>query len=54
MFKFLSKKEKGILGAITLIGLGTVIVKGLYDYSSYKTLKWVKKRLKKNTWEYYE
>ena len=54
MLNFLSNKEKGILGAITLFGVGAIIAKGLYDYSTYKTLKWVEKRLKHNTEHYYE
>ena len=54
MLDFLSNKEKGILGAITLFGVGAIIAKELYDYSTYKTLKWVEKRLKHNTEHYYE
>lgn len=54
MLNFLSNKEKGILGAIALLGIGSVIAKGLYDYSNYKTLQWIKKRLKHNTEYYYE
>ena len=54
MLDFLSNKEKGILGSITLFGVGTIIAKGLYDYTTYKTLKWVEKRLKHNTEHYYE
>ena len=48
------KKTKLILGSIASLGIGAIIAKGLYDYSTYKTLKWVEKRLKHNTWEYYE
>ena len=54
MLDFLSNKEKGILGSITLFGVGTIIAKVLYDYTTYKTLKWVEKRLKHNTEYYYE
>ena len=54
MLDFLSNKQKGILGAITLLGAGAIIAKGLYDYSTYKTLKWLEKRLKHNTEYYYE
>lgn len=43
MLDFLSNKQKGILGAITLLGVGAIISKGLYDYSNYKTLKWLEK-----------
>jgi len=54
MLDFLSNKEKGILGAIALLGVGAIITKGLHDYSTYKTLKWIEKRLKHNTEYYYE
>ena len=54
MVDFLTNKQKGVLGTIALLGVGAIIAKGLYDYSNYKTLKWVEKRLKHNTWEYYE
>ena len=54
MLNFLSNKEKRILGSITLFGVGAIIAKGLYDYSTYKTLKWFEKRLKHNTEHYYE
>ena len=54
MLNFLSNKEKRILGAITLFGVSAIIAKGLYDYSIYKTLKWVEKKLKHNTEHYYE
>ena len=36
MLNFLSNKEKGILGAITLFGVGAIIAKGLYDYSTIR------------------
>lgn len=54
MLNFLSNKEKGILGVITLISLGALIAKGLYDYSTYKILKQIDKQFKKNSWEYYD
>jgi hypothetical protein len=54
MLDFLSNKQKGILGAIALLGVGAIVAKGLYDYSNYKTLKWLEKRLKHNTEYYYE
>jgi hypothetical protein len=48
------KKSKIILGSLFFISAGVIIAKGIYDYSTYKTLKWVEKRLKHNSWEYYE
>ena len=54
MFNFLSNKEKGILGTIVLISFGTLIAKGLYDYSTYKILKYINNQFKKNSWEYYD
>ena len=48
------RKIKAILGSILLIGAGAIITKGLYDYSIYKTLKYVERKLKHNSWEYYE
>jgi hypothetical protein len=54
MLNFLTKKEKGILGAITLLGLGAVVAKGLYEYSTYKILQNINKQFKKNSWEYYD
>jgi len=48
------KKTKLILGGIFLLGAGAIIAKGLYDYSTYKSIKWVEKQLKRNSWEYYE
>lgn len=54
MLNFLTKKQKGILGAITLIGLGAAFAKGLYEYSTYKILKNIDKQFKKNSWEYYD
>ena len=54
MLNFLTKKEKGVLGAITLVGVAAVFAKGLYDYSTYKILKNVEKHFKKNSWEYYD
>ena len=47
MLNFLTKKQKGILGAITLIGLGAILTKGFYEYSNYKTLKNIEKNLDK-------
>ena len=49
-----NKKTKTILGSIICLGIGAIIAKGLYDYSTYKTLKWVERKLKHNSWEYYE
>ena len=54
MLNFLTKKEKGILGAITLLGLGAAVAKGLYEYSTYKILQNINKQFKKNSWEYYD
>jgi len=54
MLDFLSNKQKGILGAIALFGISAIVAKGLYDYSNYKTLKWLEKRFKHNTEYYYE
>ena len=54
MLKFLTKKEKGIIGAITLVSVVAVFAKGLYDYSTYKILQNINKQFKKNSWEYYE
>lgn len=54
MFDILTKKQKHILGFITLIGLGAAVAKGLYEYSSYKILKNIERQFKKNSWEYYE
>ena len=48
MLDFLTNKQKGVLGTIALLGVGAIIIKSLYDYSNYKTLKWVEKRLKHN------
>ena len=49
-----NRKTKVILGSILFIGAGAIIAKGLYDYSIYKTLKYVERKLKHNSWEYYE
>jgi len=46
MLDFLSNKQKGILGTIVLFGVGVIIAKGICDYSSYKSLKNVEKKLK--------
>ena len=54
MLNFLTKKEKGILGTITLLGLGAAVAKGLYEYSTYKILRNIDKQFKKNSWEYYD
>ena len=48
------RKTKIILGSIACLGIGLIITKGLYDYSTYKILKSVEKKLKHNSWEYYE
>ena len=45
MLDFLTKKQKGILGAITLISLGAIVAKGLYEYSTYKILKNIDRRI---------
>ena len=55
MLNFLTKKEKGIIGIITLIGIGgAAFAKGLYEYSTYKILKNIDRQFKKNSWEYYD
>ena len=54
MLNFLTKKEKGIIGIIALIGIGAAVAKGLYEYSTYKILKNIDKQFKKNSWEYYD
>ena len=54
MLNFLTNKEKIILGTITLVGVGAVLAKGLYDYSTYKILKNIEKQFNKNSWEYYD
>ena len=48
------KKTKLILEGIICLGISAIIAKGLYDYSTYKTLKYVENRLKHNSYEYYE
>jgi len=48
------KKTKLILEGIFCLGIGAIVAKGLYDYSIYKTLKYVENRLKHNSWKYYE
>ena len=48
------RKTKTILGTIALIGIGAVVAKGLYDYSTYKILKGIERTFKKNSWEYYD
>ena len=54
MLDFLTRKQKGILSTITILGLGAIIAKGLYDYSTYKILKNIDRQFKKNSWEYYD
>ena len=48
MLNFLTKKEKGIIGIIALIGVGAAVAKGLYEYSTYKILQNINKQFKKN------
>ena len=54
MLNFLTNKQKGIIGTVTLMSLGIFVIRGLYEYSSYKILKNIENKLKKNSWEYYE
>ena len=54
MLNFLSKKEKRIVGLVTLIGICGVISKYAYEYSTYKILKSIDRQFKKNSWDYYE
>jgi len=51
---FLNNKTKIAILGITLLGIGSVVAKGLYDYSTYKILKNIERKFKHNTWEYYE
>jgi hypothetical protein len=44
------KKTKTILGSIFLISTCTVII----HYLIYEKLKYLERKLKHNTWEYYE
>lgn len=54
MLDFLNKKSKIAILGITLLGFGSLVAKGLYDYSTYKILKNIEQKFKRNTWDYYE
>ena len=54
MLNLSKKKSNLILRTLTIVGIGYLIARGLYDYSTYKTLKFVERRLKHNTEFYYE
>lgn len=47
-------KIKTILNISMLLSIGTIICKGIYDYSIIKILKDFERKLKHNTWDYYE
>lgn len=54
MLDFLTNRQKGVISTIALLGVGAIIAKGLYDYSTYKMLKKINRQFKKNSWEYYD
>ena len=50
----MSNKIKIILNISMFLGAGAIICKGIYDYSMFKILKDLERKLKHNTWDYYE
>lgn len=54
MLNFLDLKTKATLGTILVITSAIYVIDKVCNYKTYQLVKNIDKRLKKNSWEYYD